>query len=101
MGPPAVVEAEISPDQGAGLRYAGVGPQADLLLFEGPPQAFDEDVVPPGPLAIHADFDLANGQRLDELGPGELAALIGVEYLWLAVAGQRFLGLRCPSRPPA
>jgi len=37
VGPPAVVEAEISPDRSPGLRYAGVGPQANLLVFDGPP----------------------------------------------------------------
>jgi hypothetical protein len=51
------------------------------IRVDGPPQALDEDVVSPSPLAVHADFDLADGQHLDEAGGGELADLIGVENL--------------------
>ena len=46
----AVVESEIAADPGAGLRDAGVGPQVDLFVFDGPPEALDEDVVAPGAL---------------------------------------------------
>jgi hypothetical protein len=52
VGPPAVVGAEISPDRSPGLRYAGEGPQVKLLVFDGPPEAFDEDVAAPSPFAI-------------------------------------------------
>ena len=85
----AVVEGQIAADPGTGFRDAGIGPQVDLLVFDGPPQALDEDIVAPGALAIHADLDLAGSQHLDELGRGELAALIRVEYLGLAVSHQR------------
>ena len=64
----AVVEGQIAADPGTGFRDAGIGPQVDLLVFDGPPQALDEDVVPPGALAVHADLDLAAGQHLDEVG---------------------------------
>lgn len=86
-----VVEVQISADPGAGFRDAGIGPQVNLLVFDGAPEALDEDVVPPGALAIHADLDLSSGQHFDELGRSELAALIGVEYLRRAVTRQRFL----------
>jgi len=43
----AVIEAQISADPGAGLRHAGIDPQVDLLVFDGPPEALDEDVVAP------------------------------------------------------
>ncbi len=49
MRPPTVVEAEVVPDRGAGLGNAGIGPQVDLLVFDGPPEALDEDVVAPLP----------------------------------------------------
>ena len=71
----AVVEAQISTDPGAGFRDAGIGPQVDLLILDGPPEALDEDIVAPCALAIHADFDLTGSQHLDELGRGELTAL--------------------------
>lgn len=50
MGPSAVVEGQIPADPGAGLGDAGIGPQVDLLIFDAPPQTFDEDVVAPSPL---------------------------------------------------
>ena len=48
-------------------------------------------IVPPRALAIHADPDAAGGQHLDELGRGELAALIRIEDFGCAVSGQGFL----------
>ena len=45
MGPRAVVEAEAAPDRGPSLEDAGMGPQVDLLVLHGPPEALDEDVV--------------------------------------------------------
>jgi len=35
----AVVEAQISTDPGTGFRDAGIGPQVDLLILDGPPEA--------------------------------------------------------------
>src|SRR5690554_7019170 len=103
----AVVEAKVSLDSGASFRDAGIGPQVDFLVFDGPPQTLDEDVVAPGALAIHTDLDLAGGQNLDELGRGELAALIRVEDLRCAVTSQRLLhsfyakiGLQRDRHPP-
>ena len=71
----AIVEGQIAADPGPGFGHAGIGPQVDLFVFDGPPQALDEDIVPPRALAIHADLDLAGGQHLDEVGRRELAAL--------------------------
>lgn len=42
----------------------------------------DEDVVPPGPLAVHADPDVVRFEQAREFDAGELAILIGVEDLW-------------------
>ena len=71
----AVVEGQIPANPGPGLGHAGIGPQVDAFVFDAPQQKLDEDVVPPGALAIHADFDLACGQHLDEVRRRELAAL--------------------------
>lgn len=65
--------------------------QVYLFVFDGPPEALDEDIVAPCPLAVHADLDLAGGQHLDEVGRSELAALVGVENLGRAVTRQRLL----------
>src|SRR5690606_9045046 len=62
-------------DPGAGFGSAGIGAQVDLFVFDGSPQALDEDIVAPGRLAIHTDLDLAGGEHLDEVDGRELAAL--------------------------
>jgi len=61
----AVVVTKIPRDPAAGFGVGGIGPQIDLLVFDGPPSPFDE------------------------IGRGELAALIGVEDL--GCLGQRLL----------
>lgn len=45
----------------------------------------------PRSLAIQADLDVADGQRLDEVGGRERDALIRLEYLSRAVKYQRLL----------
>lgn len=70
-----VVEAHVSADPGPGFGHAGIGPQVDFLVFDGPPETLDKNVVLPGTLAVHADLDLSGGQHLDELGRCELATL--------------------------
>lgn len=85
----AVIKAQIAPDGGAGFLNVGVDVQVNLFVFDGPPQALDEDVVAPRPFAIHADLVLPARQSLDEVGQDELAALYRVEYLGLAVLRQR------------
>lgn len=65
--------------------------QKDLLLFDQFPETFREDVVTPGALFIHADFDLMGFQHAGEGFAGELAALITVENFRLAVFDQGFL----------
>ena len=99
MGPAAVVESDVAADPGAGLGDTGVDPQVDLLVFDGSPQPLHEDVVAPGALAIHADPDLAGGQNLDEVGGGELTALVAVEDL--ALVALAWTGLRIARREGA
>src|SRR3954466_7057699 len=84
-----VVEAEIPADRGASLGDRVVSSEVDLLVLDRSPEPLDEDVVAPGTLAVHADGDPVPGQHTGEGPAGELAALIGVEDLRPAVAGQR------------
>ncbi len=63
----AVVELQISGQALSGDRYPVVGAQIDLLVFDRSPEPFDEDVVPPRALAVHADLDVGVLQRLDEV----------------------------------
>lgn len=92
MGAASVVKAvDIATQRDPGLRDAGIGPQVDLFVFDGPPEALDEHVVPPGPLAIHADGDLMGFQQVCEGHARKLADLIRVEDFGLAVFCQRLL----------
>ena len=91
MRTPSVVEGEIAADRVPRLGHAGIGAEVDFLVLDRPPEALNEDVVALGALAIHADGDLGSLQHLDEVNRGELAALVGVENVRPAVAGQRLL----------
>ena len=62
----AIVKIEIAPERGACIRHAIVGMQINLFVFDRPPQTFDEHVVPPRALAIHADPDLVRCQNVCE-----------------------------------
>src|SRR5438552_8446069 len=91
MGPSSVVKVEILADRMSRLADGFVGSQIDLLVFDAAPQPFDEHVVSPSALAVHADRDAVAGEDAGEGRPGELAALVGVEDLRLAVTGHRVL----------
>ena len=91
MWSPTVVEVQILSDGGAGFGHVGVGLQVDLLVFDALPDALDKNVVAPGSFAIHADPDAVGDQQAGEGRAGELAALIGIEDLRLAIAGHGLL----------
>src|SRR5215472_17008910 len=84
----SIVEAEIASDGAAGFANAVIGPQIYLLVFDASPQTLDEHVVAPSALAIHADRYSPFGERAGERRAGELAALIRVEDVRLAVTRQ-------------
>jgi hypothetical protein len=75
MWPPAVVKVQILSDRRAGLRYAGLGLEVELLVFDAFPDALDEDVVALGPFAVPADPDAVSAQEAGEGRAGELASI--------------------------
>ncbi len=91
MRPSAVIKAQISANGGACLRRTVIGVQVHLLIFHASAEPLNEDVVPPGALAVHADLDLSAEQKVGKVGTGELAPLIGVEDLRFAVPSERLL----------
>src|ERR1700712_3048815 len=91
MGPAPVIESEVSAERGARRADSVVGPQVDLLVFDRPPQALDEDVVAPRASAVHADGNPHLPQHAGEGVARKLRTLVGVEDLRLAVPGERFL----------
>ena len=92
MEPMVFVEAvDVSAERSPRFGDAGIGPQVNLLVFDGPPEPLHENIVPPRPFAIHADRDLVTSQQPREGQARELRPLIRVEDLGLAVFGQRLL----------
>src|ERR1043166_2192500 len=86
MRPPAIVEVEVAPERCTRVGDTVVGSEIDLLAFDTAPQSFDEGVVSPRSLAVHADGDAVVEEHAGERRAGELATLVRVEDLRLAVA---------------
>ena len=61
------------------LRNGVVSLQVDFLVLHAFPKPFDEDIIDPAALAIHAHLDATALDQADELLAGERAALVGVE----------------------
>ena len=102
-----VVEVDEPANVHPGIARRLVGLEVDLLVFDRSPESLDEHVVAPATFAVHADGDLVGFEYVDELRAGELAALIGIDDLGLAVAGDRLLqcldaevGVHCVGEPP-
>jgi hypothetical protein len=79
--PPAVVEAQIPADGSEGLAYRAARPEAQLLILDRAPQAFDVQQVPPAAAASHADSDFLAARSAGEGDTGELTALVRTESL--------------------
>ncbi len=63
-----------------GLAYRVIGMQLHLFVLNALPQALDEEVVPPGALAVHAELDPVGPRSGEEGDAGEVvAALVVVE----------------------
>ena len=80
----------------AGLASRLEGVEEDAFVFEAAPQPLNEDIVHPAAAAVHGDADAGVLQRRREGKAGELAPLIRVEDVGLAVAGNR-LFKRCDA----
>ena len=63
MGSPGIIEIQVSPDGFAGIADRAVGFEVDLRVFHRPPEALDEDVVPPGPYTISYRQVIASNHR--------------------------------------
>ena len=81
-----VVEVDPVTDDPLCLEPVGDFVQVNGLLFQGPPQSFDKDVVEISAPAIHRDFGVGFSQSSDPASTCVLTALIRVHYIWLAVS---------------
>lgn len=80
--------------------FAGVEcMQINVLVFEGPPEPFNENIVLATTTAVHADGDLVIDENLGKRVAGKLRPLVGVEDFRFSVAAQRlFKGLDTKGR---
>ena len=72
----SVIECQIAAKTATSLRDTSIGTEVDFLIFDRSPEPFDENIVAPRALAVHANRDLGGLQRLEKGQRGELAALI-------------------------
>lgn len=79
--PLVVVEVDPAPDAGLALRSGFPGVEVDAFVFQGPPEALDEDIVQASAFAVHGDPGAAPFQAVGPGEAGELAALVGVHDL--------------------
>ena len=107
MGPSGIVKLEVPPESSSGFRDRFVGSQVHLLVLDALPQPFDEHIILPASLPVHADLDPIGFQQAGEGVTCELASLICVEYLRRAVASQGFFErlhaeacVHCDRYPP-
>lgn len=81
MRPLVIVEGDPSAKARLGLRADLSGVQIDALILQGPPEAFNEDVVETAALAIHRDSRADPFQPVSPDKRPELRPLIGVHDL--------------------
>ena len=86
-----VVELDMARNRAPRFAHRVVGSEVYLLVLQRLPEALDEHVVAPCPLAVHADGNAMALELLRELQARELAALVGIHDLGLAVAGHGLL----------
>ena len=85
MWPCLVVERQVAFQSLLGSTDGLVGMQIHLLVFDALPESFHEHVVAPTACPVHADLNAVGAQQPGEFEAGELAALIGVEDLRVAI----------------
>jgi len=86
-----VVEIDEPANVRPGIARGLVSLEVHLLVFDRLPEALDQNVVAPAPLAVHADSDLVRFQHIDEVRTCELAPLIGIDGVGFAVPRDRLL----------
>ena len=56
----------------------------DVVIFDSPPKSFNEYIIQSTTFTVHTDTNIFIQQYASKLSTCELAALICVEYFWLA-----------------
>jgi hypothetical protein len=83
-----VVEAKVFRQTNQQLAHRSVTVEVHVLVFDASPKPFHKDVVIGLATTVHADGDCLAFHNVSEDFAGELAALVAVEYLGLAMLAQ-------------
>ena len=67
------------------FRDGFIAPQVNVFVFNGTPQAFNEDIIQSTSSSVHTDQYLPLQQLRCKFPAGKLAALIRVEDAWLTL----------------
>ena len=86
-----VVPLKVVSDVGARGAHAVIGFEVNPFVLHAAPETFNKDVVAPGAAPVHRQLAAFGEHRVGEFGGRELAALIGVDDLGRAVAGEGLL----------
>ena len=86
-----VVPLKVVSDVGARGAHAVIGFEVNPFVLHAAPETFNKDVVAPGAAPVHRQLAALGEHRVGEFGGRELAALIGVDDLGRAVAGEGLL----------
>ena len=62
-----------------GFPDVGIVLYVNLLIFDGPPEPFDEDIVEDSALTVHADGNAMVLENVGEFLACELRSLVGIE----------------------
>ncbi len=67
------------------ITYAVVSVQIYFFVFDALPKPFDKHMITPATLAVHTDLDTVILQQPGEFQAGELATLVSIEDIRLAM----------------
>jgi len=79
MPTPVIVEFKVFFESLPSFGNRAVAFQIYVFIFHTPPEAFDEHIVQPAALAVHADVDTMIFEDSNKCIRGELAAPVSVE----------------------
>jgi len=88
--PLAVVKLKPAHQTAAQLASAVKHMQVKIVVFDGPPQPFDNNIVHGPTPAVHAEGDTGRFKGVGKFGAGKLGALISVKDLRWPITLQRF-----------
>ena len=94
MGTLLVVKLEPLAKTFSKLGSAVKRPKIKILIFDGPPQPLDENIILDPASAVHTDFNVMLYEQPGKCLAGKLGSLVGVENIRFSIPLQGFLKSR-------